>query len=369
MLVDARQFLLLFFCAVFGLPFVFEPENTLTMSHTFNVPEAGSSRPSDEQDWQQPQASQPGFITADDNPFYQEQQQISQITNTLTYSPFAKTQRLLVQPPFPFNNGLDEDPLATDDFTADRGCGQGLSAQVAADNSFFDVDIEDGVDLEGGVLSPTDSSFSQARSVFDSTPTPRSRGTPITPSSFDTSSVFQAGETQTALDHVTLSQRLVLPSIHERRSSDQGEHHTTSKSPLDDNIEADEYTAALLATLASQEDTIAALNARLRNALAGTPRKQTRDARGRWASSSAHRVQRPRGNNGGRRRRRTQAELLMEAGIKFGYLDVPNVSIVTGEPLVALLVEREGEGEAEDEVKMWARKICEDIWRSKMKDV
>lgn len=68
----------------------------------------------------------------------------------------------------------------------------------------------------------------------------------------------------------------------------------------------------------------------------------------------------------------------METGIRFGYIvQVPNVSIVTGEPLVPVPgpVEkyarmrrgrREDEDDgADDEVMVFARGLTADIWRRK----
>ncbi|KAF3760254.1 hypothetical protein M406DRAFT_75584 [Cryphonectria parasitica EP155] len=135
----------------------------------------------------------------------------------------------------------------------------------------------------------------------------------------------------------------------------------------------------LRAQVAQRDSTIAALKAQLRAAGATPP--QPRDARGRFASppggSSAAgrkstttssdstrsgRVQRSRG----RRRRRTQTELLMEAGIMFGYLDqVPNVSHVTGEPVVREAVLGGWSGGSEDEIEVRARGLVGDIWGRK----
>lgn len=368
------------------------------MSPTINVPEDGFSRSStgsDEQHRQQPQPGQPGFMIANDNPFCQDQQQMiysqrtppatSQITSTFAYSHFAKRQQRQQQHRFPFYVDLNDDHLATETCTAKRGRDPRLSHRLPAYNSsFLESDEDDGFEPKGNVLSPPGLASSQAPFPFDSTPASRSRGTPITPFSIGTSG-SKAGATRVLPNSVTLSPftpRSVLPTIHERQSSDQRKHRTPFGSSRGDSDDTDEYTASLLATLASHEDTIAALNKRLCDALASVPHRRTRDARGRWTSSSARGVRRPRprGNNGGRRRRRTQAELLMEAGIKFGYLEVPNVSVVTGDPLVALPVERiqrmwrgrnegyeegEEEEEEEDEVKLWARELCEGIWRRK----
>lgn len=142
---------------------------------------------------------------------------------------------------------------------------------------------------------------------------------------------------------------------------------------------SDPISAAVAATpalLASSKDQVAALQARL-NQLepAFIPRKQPRNPRGRFiASASVQKTpSRSLKTSGGRARHRTQAELLMEAAIKCGYLHIPNVSIVTGEPLIEGPVERyscdwksRNVKAEEDEETTWARKWCEGIQKRRV---
>lgn len=127
--------------------------------------------------------------------------------------------------------------------------------------------------------------------------------------------------------------------------------------------------------IAMSEKTIAALEAQLRAAESSPRNKRARSS----AKPTTARVRRPAtSDSGGRRRRRTHTELTMETGIRFGYIDqVPNVSIVTGEPLVPgpgpvekdarmRRGRREDEDDgADNEVMVFARGLTADIWRRK----
>lgn len=72
--------------------------------------------------------------------------------------------------------------------------------------------------------------------------------------------------------------------------------------------------------------------------------------------------------SGTRRRRRTQLELQMEQAIRFGYLDVPNVSIVTGKPLICEPMEKFTKQHCggPDEVQRIVRRLCREIWRRRL---
>lgn len=61
-----------------------------------------------------------------------------------------------------------------------------------------------------------------------------------------------------------------------------------------------------------------------------------------------------------RRRRRTQVELQMEQAVRYGYTDVPNVSVVTGEPLV-VTKDRRRRRERSDPAVITARDIIKEI--------
>lgn len=96
--------------------------------------------------------------------------------------------------------------------------------------------------------------------------------------------------------------------------------------------------------------------------------------RGRWTPAPMAgprmarqlREDRATANNGvGRRRRRTEVELLMLDAIRFGYTQIPNMSVVTGEPLTGELEQFEP-SEEPDEIRDFVRQFTSEIWQRKM---
>lgn len=107
----------------------------------------------------------------------------------------------------------------------------------------------------------------------------------------------------------------------------------------------------------------------------GAPRApRAAGPRGRWTpapmagSRMARQLHEDRAtaNNGvGRRRRRTEAELLLSDAIRLGYTQVPNMSIVTGEPLTGKLERFQPRGKP-DETREFVARFTAQIWKTKM---
>lgn len=114
-------------------------------------------------------------------------------------------------------------------------------------------------------------------------------------------------------------------------------------------------THALIAS--SKKDTISQLQTRVKHLEAAAhqkaPCQQPRDSRGCFVATTASVPKTLLASNfesnGGRARRRTQTELLMEAAVK--YVDDANVSIVSGEPLVEGAMEGYAHGQTRRDVE------------------
>lgn len=376
-----------------GLLHAINAIDILTMSPASNVPEPSpsSSLTGSGVHYKQ-QSGQPGFITADGNPFSQEQQPANgqrtpptttRITSTFTYSPFAKDQQqwrgpLAVSGGSRHSEELFTRPTGEDILHAvggGRADGRPFWYTGAKSGNLSDLKVAS-THTAGLYSSPSSSQPRPAsRLTLDFDPS----DTSVTPFSPPDPRCRKALEPQ-ASPHIAFSTPLQWRSTIPAIPVQQG--FSELSKPLGDSTDND--TAAFLARFAAADGNVASVKAELRAALITNTAigrrkpEQARDLRGRWASSpstkattASDRVQKPvaptKNNNGGRGRcKRTQTELLMEAGIRFGYLDVPNVSVVTGGPLVPGLAQRrrgrdEG-GYEEDEAKVRARGIYDQIW-------
>lgn len=334
------------------------------MSLTVSVPEVKSATlltRSDEYYYLQ-QYGKPGFIAIDGNPFGQEQQAISRqrtppttkrITDTFTYSPFDKKHQMW-RGPLEVSSGCNHNqdlvtrPVGDDVFHAFEG-------GKAEGSKFWYTGAKSG-GFSGPKTSPTcpagfssSPCSSQPQSSSCSTLDFDTWNVPLTPFSPSSPRWRKGFETQILPDIAfssPLQERSTVPTIPEEQ------YLSDRSTPLGDG-ENNENAALYERSVVAADDTMASPTVQFQaaptiNTTTTSNRKPgpARDLRQRYISSPSTKIalangciQKPaalaKKNNGGRgHRRRTQTELMMEAGIRFGYLDVPNISVVTGELLV-----------------------------------